>query len=103
MDEGAVTMTETRVIAHLPSLDIELVRRELPDRSAEQIALRVTAKPSFEAVGAAIRQGLPAIMAMNPAFFWCDVWRQATESWFRLAAPPDAARRAAPAPSSKHG
>lgn len=96
-------MTKTRMIASLPTLDIELVRRELPDEGAEQVALRLTAKPSFEAFGAAIRQGLPALMAMNPAFFWLDVWRQSTESWLRLASPPDAAcRRAGPVRSSRH-
>ena len=81
-------MTETRAIAHLPTLDIEFVRRELPDEGAEQIALRITARPSFEAFGAALRQPLAAMMAMNPAFFWFGVWRQATEVWLRIPAVP---------------
>jgi hypothetical protein len=38
MDEEGCTM-ETRAIAHLPTLDIEFVRRELPDEGAEQIAV----------------------------------------------------------------
>jgi hypothetical protein len=75
MDEEGCTMTETRAIAHLPTLDIEFVRRELPDEGAEQIAVRMTAKPSFEAFGAALRQAPPVMMAMNPAHFWFGVWR----------------------------
>jgi hypothetical protein len=80
-------MTETRAIAHLPTLDIEVIRRELPDEGAEQIAVRLTAKPSFEAFGVAFRQALPAMIAMNPAFFWLGMWRQAAELWLRLPAP----------------
>jgi hypothetical protein len=79
-------MSETRVIAHLPTLDIEFVRRALPDEGREQIAVRMTARPSFEAFGAALRQTLPAMMAMNPALFWFGVWRQAAKLWLRLPA-----------------
>jgi hypothetical protein len=46
----------------------------------------MTARPSFEAFGAALRQALPAMMAMNPALFWFGVWRQAAELWLRLPA-----------------
>jgi hypothetical protein len=81
-------MTQTRLTAHLPTLDIEFVRRQLPDEGAEQIAVRVTARPAFEAFGAALRQALPATMAMIPAIFWLDVWRQATEIWLRIPAVP---------------
>jgi hypothetical protein len=81
-------MTETRATARLPTLDIEFVRRELPDEGAEQIAVRMTAKPSFEAFCAPLRQALPAMMAMNPALLWLDVWRQATELWLRIPAVP---------------
>jgi hypothetical protein len=81
-------MTETCATAHLPTPDIELVRRELPYEGGEQIAVRMTAKPSFEAFGAALRQPLPAVMAMNPTLFWLDVWCQATELWLRIPAVP---------------
>jgi hypothetical protein len=54
----------------------------------------MTTKPSFEASGAALRQALPAMMAMNPALFWLDVWRQTTEPW--LADQPHAFRIALP-------
>jgi hypothetical protein len=42
MDEEGCTMTETRASTHLPTLDIEFVRRELPDKDAEQVVVRVT-------------------------------------------------------------
>ena len=86
MDEEGCTMTETRAVAHLPTLDIEFVRRELPDEGAEQIAVRMTVGPSFEVFGAALRLALPAMMAMNPALFWFGVWRQAARLWLRLPA-----------------
>jgi hypothetical protein len=68
--------------------NIEVVRRKLPDEGAEQIAIRVTAKPSFEAFRATLTHALPAMMAMNPALFWFGVWRQAAEPWLRLPAVP---------------
>jgi hypothetical protein len=86
MDEEGCMMTEIRAIAHLPTLDIELVRRELSDEGAEQIAVRMTARPLFEAFGAALRQTLPAMIAMNPALFWFGVWPKAAKFWFRLPA-----------------
>jgi hypothetical protein len=85
MDEEGCTMTETRAIAHLPTLDIEFVRRELPDEGAEQIAVRITPGPSFEAFGAALRQAMPAMLAMNPALFWLGVWLQSAKIWLRLS------------------
>jgi hypothetical protein len=84
MDEEGCTMTETRAIAHLPTLHIEFARRELPDEGAEQITMRMTARPSFEAFGAALRQPLPAMMAMNAPLFWFGVWSQAVKLWLRL-------------------
>jgi hypothetical protein len=88
MDEEGCTMTETRAIAHLPNLDIEFVRRELPDGGAEQIAVQMTARPSFEAFGAALRPPLSAMMAIDPPLFWFGVWSQAAKPWLRL---PDTA------------
>jgi hypothetical protein len=43
-------MTETRAVAHLPSLDIEILHRQEEDSETLTVSLR--AVPGFEAVGA---------------------------------------------------
>ena len=42
-------MDETRTIARLPRLEVEIRHRRLPDQEAEQLAISVQATPSFEA------------------------------------------------------
>ena len=43
-------MTETRAVAHLPSLDIEILHRQ--EEGAETLTVSLRAVPGFEAVGA---------------------------------------------------
>ena len=42
-------MDETRAVARLPNLDIEILHRHLPDEDAEQLAISLKATPSFDA------------------------------------------------------
>ena len=63
-DRDGDMMEETKITAHLPNLDVEIARRELPEANAETITLRMTAVPSFQAFADHLaRQGsLPFMM-----------------------------------------
>jgi hypothetical protein len=69
-------MDETRAVAHLPNLDIEIVYRELPDEDAEQLLISLRARPSFEALTHWLDAPGRASgwLALNPFL----VWQQAT-------------------------
>ena len=65
-------MDETRAVAHLPNLDIEILHRQLPDERAEQLLISLRARPSFDALarwfegsGAA-----SAWLVLNPFVAW---------------------------------
>jgi len=53
----------TRAHAQLPGLDIEIVHRRSPDGDAEQIAISLQARPSFDAFASYLD-------AANPFAFW---------------------------------
>jgi hypothetical protein len=63
-------MDETRAVAHLPNLDIEILHRRLPDEGAEQLLVSLRARPSFEAFARwSDAQGpASAWLALNPFF-----------------------------------
>ena len=65
-------MDETRAVAHLPNLDIEILHRQLPDQGAEQLRISLRAQPSFEAFGRWIEASSPtaAWLALNPFLAW---------------------------------
>lgn len=91
-------MTETKVTAKLPHLDVEMTRAEHPDGGAEVITMRMTAVPSFEAFADHLTdRALPftpmAMMApwMNPATNPMLVWAQMAQAvwapWLGQTAP----------------
>ncbi|SOE98095.1 hypothetical protein SAMN05446635_6056 [Burkholderia sp. OK233] len=42
-------MDQTKLTAHLPTVDVEITRHALPEQNAEAITIHVTATPSFDA------------------------------------------------------
>ncbi len=92
-------MEETKITAKLPSLDVEITRRELPEQNAETITLRMTAVPSFDAVfGSLTKPGnLPLLpfdpdspinpWPMNPWLLnpWLGGWSAPMAAWSRWA------------------
>lgn len=81
-------MEETKITAHLPTLDVEIAHRELPEANAETITLRMTAVPSFEAFADHLTKpgGFP-IMSLGPAFMmtpWMNPWANPLLAWTRL-------------------
>jgi hypothetical protein len=65
-------MDQTRAVAHLPNLDIEILHRRLPDEGAEQLLMSLRAQPSFEAFARWFDEQGPAAawLALNPFFAW---------------------------------
>ncbi|MBP0633222.1 hypothetical protein [Cupriavidus sp. AcVe19-1a] len=75
-------MPETRITAHLPTIDIELMHRELPEQNAELITVQIRATPSFEAMERWLAQS--ATFALGQPFalqLWTDMLRGAWVPW----------------------
>lgn len=86
---------ETKAVAHLPNLDIEIFHRRPWQGNEELLTITLRAVPSFDAF-------FRAVEATNPLLFWLRAVETAWEPWMRLA---DAAKPAqltrAPRPSTE--
>ncbi|BCF93531.1 MULTISPECIES: hypothetical protein [Paraburkholderia] len=70
---------ETKLTAHLPTVDIEITRRKLPDRNAESVAIHITAVPS---VGAAARWFLqPDLFSLASPLSMFSMWSMWMRAW----------------------
>ena len=90
-------MDETRAVAHLPNLDVEILHRRLPDEDAEQLLISLRARPSFEALAGLEAPGLAsAWLALNPFLAWQQAALALWAPWLAAAsrALPGAARDA---------
>ena len=65
---------ETRGIARLPNLDIEIIHGRSADGNAERLSIIVLAVPSFDAFGRAME-------AANPFLFWMRIAQTAWAPW----------------------
>ncbi len=74
----AAETDDTRAVARLPGLDIEIVHRRAVEGDAEQISIILRAAPSFEALGRALE-------AANPFAFWAQTAQLAWLPWFEAA------------------
>ena len=83
-------MDETRAVARLPHLDIEIVHRRLPDQQAEQLAISLRATPSFDAFRRHLEAQAPfwPLLALNPFLIWQRTLQQAWRPWLQ-ALPAD--------------
>ena len=85
-------MDETRTVARLPHLDIEVTHRRLSEEEAEQLTISVRAVPSFD-VFARWLERHPAWpwLAMSPFAAWqramLGFWVPARTAWPWIAAP----------------
>lgn len=90
-------MTESRWIADLPRLRVDIVRRDFPDENARTISIQMTATPSFSAMGEALI-GRPAPVSplalfapINPVAAWMSAAQLVMSPWlalFGMAANP---------------
>jgi hypothetical protein len=79
-------MDETRAIARLPHLDIEIRHRRLPEEQAEQLAISLRATPSFEEFARFLeRQALWPWLALQPWLTFAQMVQASWQPW--LAAP----------------
>jgi hypothetical protein len=84
-------MTETRAVANLPNLNIEILHREAPQEGAEYLSIILRGTPDL---GAALRLLDPfGLLLAGPAAASFDPWR----AWLRLADPFGLWHRPAPA------
>ncbi len=74
-------MTETRAIAQLPQLEIEIRHKELEAENAEFIAITLKATPNLQAVANWLTP-FSAIMAVQPWNPWM-VWHKAAISMWQ--------------------
>jgi hypothetical protein len=86
---------ETKAVAHLPSVDIEILHRRPWQGNEELLTITLRAVPSFDTF-------LRTVEAANPLLFWIRAVETAWAPWMRLA---EIARPAqipqAPRPSAK--
>jgi len=87
-------MDETKAVARLPNLDIEIHHRRASDEGAEYLSISLRATPSFRAM--AEHLDAHALQLFNPMMFWLTAFQAAQEFWAPflpvaryLPAPPD--------------
>ncbi len=102
-------MEETKITASLPNLDVEMTRHASPDGNAETVTLRMTAVPSFEAVGDHLMKpgGFPFLPPgpMLMMSLWSNPWANPFLAWTRMAqsAWQPLLDAAAPQVADRHG
>ena len=104
---------ETRAVANLPGLDIEIRHRRAPEEDAELVSITMRATPSFDAFAAALRNGpIFPWLAMAPfgtaggSFNPFAPWMAMMEAWTSLLSgcspPPLLPGQATPSPVAIH-
>lgn len=83
-------MTETRAVARLPNLDIEILHRRLPDEAGEQLAISLKAQPSFDAFAHFCQTAGPVWpwLALHPMLAWPIMLRALWAPWLGGAQRP---------------
>jgi hypothetical protein len=91
-------MDETRAIATLPHLEIEIGHRRLPEEQAEQLAISLRATPSFAAFAQFLERQAPwPWLALQPWLLSARMVQASWQPWLAALAAASAAR-AQPAP-----
>ncbi|WP_156898174.1 hypothetical protein [Methylocapsa acidiphila] len=76
---------DTKAVAHLPNLDIEILRRRSWGGDEEFLSITLRAAPSFDVF-------YRYLEATNPFFMWMRAFEKAWTPWLR-ATEPGRARR----------
>ncbi|HEX3497741.1 MAG TPA: hypothetical protein VHT04_00310 [Stellaceae bacterium] len=72
-------MDETKAVARLPNLDIEIHHRRAPEEAAEYLSISLRATPSFRAMTDHL--DVHAMQLFNPLAFWLIAFQVAQEFW----------------------
>jgi hypothetical protein len=97
---GSPQMEQTRLTANLPKLDVELVHVQDPEEHAEVITIKMTANPSFEAVGDYLAKSIinpTTMMWAIPFGLWSGILEAAWRPWLSALTPR------LPAPETRQG
>lgn len=79
-------MGQTKLTAHLPTVDVEISLHELPEQNAEAMTIHITATPSFEAAAQWLLQtGSFPIAA--PLSLWADFMQVWQRAWYPVWQP----------------
>ncbi|MGU7772726.1 hypothetical protein ACV229_21450 [Burkholderia sp. MR1-5-21] len=79
-------MGHTKLTAHLPTVDVEITRHELPDKSAEAMTIHITATPSFDAAAQWLLQS-GVFPIVTPLSMWVDVMQAWQRAWYPVWQP----------------
>jgi hypothetical protein len=77
-------MEKTKFTTNLPKLDVEVVHVQDPEQHAEALTIKMTATPSFEAVGDTLAQSIinpAALMWAMPFGLWSGMVEAAWRPW----------------------
>lgn len=81
---------ETKAVAHLPNLDIEIFHRRPWQGNEELLSITLRATPSFDSFFRSIDTTNP--LFFNPMAFWLKAFETAWSPWLRLAEAQDQRR-----------
>ena len=86
-------MDETRAVARLPYLDVQIVHRRLPEAASEQLAISLRATPSFGAFARHLeaQAALWPWLALHPWLGWQRLLQAAWRPWLAAGERPMAA------------
>jgi hypothetical protein len=74
-------MSETKLTAHLPTVDVEITRHEHPEQHAQGLTIHITATPSFDAAAQWLLQ--PDLLRIAPPLsFWADFMQVWQRAWY---------------------
>jgi hypothetical protein len=79
-------MDETKAVARLPNLDIEIRHRRAPEEAAEYLSISLRATPSFRAMEDHL--DAHALQLFNPLNFWLTAFQAAQAFWAPFLPPP---------------
>jgi hypothetical protein len=79
-------MDHTKLTAHFPAIDVEMTRRDLPEKNGEVVTIHITATPSFDAAARWLLQ--PGWFAFaGPLMMWTEMMRT-WQPWLPAAFAP---------------
>lgn len=76
-------MPEASITAHLPTMDIELMRHRLPEENTDVISVLIRATPSFAAMEHWLAQS-PPLPFEDVMQWWADMVRATWQPWLAL-------------------
>ena len=79
-------MDETKAVARLPNIDIEIHHRWAPEEAAEYLSISLRATPSFHAM--ADHLDIHAMQLFNPLVFWLTAFQAAQTFWAPFLSTP---------------